>query len=368
MSARRISPCPLCGYDAPILPCRVCGGTPREPSLAAAPPPHGAGFVEGLRALPMGVRMLLSTRRTKRWLVPPLLATLVAFGAVFAWTWSHVSDFFDAVRAHSADALGLDAGWVRDAVEWVLGFHAVIALAHAGTFVAFLVLGGFVSLWMFSIAYAALCGPFLDVIQGRIEARWFGVEPKSFLLPPLTITTRTALATLAASSVASLALFVGWIAWSSGWAWLLLLATPLPFVVAARLVAGFGPWLAQNVGAEIATLWVSVKASLFAGIVLLLFFWVKFLPFVGWPLFAMLAGFTTSIAMLDVAFARRRFSLSQRLRVVFGNLPAVVALGIVTSFLFVVPFFGPLVAVPGASIGGDWLLCRLDKSRLRPRP
>ena len=37
------------------------------------------------------------------------------------------------------------------------------------------------------------------------------------------------------------------------------------------------------------------------------------------------------------------------------------------SLLFLIPVLGPLVMVPGASIGGLWLLVRLDKDRLRPR-
>ena len=32
----------------------------------------------------------------------------------------------------------------------------------------------------------------------------------------------------------------------------------------------------------------------------------------------------------------------------------------------VVPAIGPLVGLPAASIGGLWLVCRLDKNALRP--
>ncbi|MEO0651282.1 MAG: hypothetical protein AAFZ65_11455, partial [Planctomycetota bacterium] len=39
--------------------------------------------------------------------------------------------------------------------------------------------------------------------------------------------------------------------------------------------------------------------------------------------------------------------------------------GAVSGLLFGIPFVGPLLVVPSASVGGLWLFCRLDKQHLR---
>ena len=57
-----------------------------------------------------------------------------------------------------------------------------------------------------------------------------------------------------------------------------------------------------------------------------------------------------------------------RLRFILGNLPALVAFGVVAGFLLAVPILGPVLMVPSASIGGLWLLCRLDKAPLVSPP
>ena len=56
----------------------------------------------------------------------------------------------------------------------------------------------------------------------------------------------------------------------------------------------------------------------------------------------------------------------QRVELLIAHLPAVIAFGAVAGLVFVVPLIGPLVGVPAASIGGLWLVCRLDKNTLRP--
>ena len=77
------------------------------------------------------------------------------------------------------------------------------------------------------------------------------------------------------------------------------------------------------------------------------------------------AGFSTAISLLDIPFSRRRWSLSQRLSFLLQNPLALVAFGSTASLLFLVPFIGPILMVPAASVGGLWLVVRLDKSRLR---
>jgi uncharacterized protein involved in cysteine biosynthesis len=113
------------------------------------------------------------------------------------------------------------------------------------------------------------------------------------------------------------------------------------------------------------TLWVSVKAAALAGALLVLLLPLKFVPVVGFLLFGLAAGFTTAISLLDIPCERRRWSLRQRLAFLARHLPAIVAFGCVSSLLFVLPFVGPVLMVPAASLGGLWMLVRLDKDFLR---
>jgi uncharacterized protein involved in cysteine biosynthesis len=99
---------------------------------------------------------------------------------------------------------------------------------------------------------------------------------------------------------------------------------------------------------------------------MVLFLWLKFVPVVGYFLFAGLAGFATAISLLDIPFSRRQWAVSQRLAFLVKNPLPTLAYGIVASLFFLVPFLGPLLAVPAASIGGMWLVCRLDKNDMRP--
>ena len=103
-----------------------------------------------------------------------------------------------------------------------------------------------------------------------------------------------------------------------------------------------------------------------AGLILLLFFPLKFIPFVGLLLFGIVAGFTTAVSLMDIPFERRQWSFTQRMSFLFRNAPAVIAFGGVASLLFVLPVIGPVLMVPAASVGGLWMLCRLDKDFLRP--
>lgn len=366
MTRPAILPCPLCGYDAPGPGCRSCGLAPREPSLAE---PRG-GFLrevrDGLRALPQGARTLLRTPRTKRLLVPPFVLTLLVFAAILAWLIALLARFFDAVQAQDLTALGLDPGWWSDVVSWLASLQLVVWIAHAGSFVVLLVAFSLAGLWTFSIAYELICGPFLDTIQARVEARWFGADPRVLLEQPPGIDPAAAARASAIASGVSLVAVVACFWIDAAWSWSLLLAVPIAFAVAARNVPGTASWTWWFAASQARALWTSVKASLLAALVLVAFLWLKFVPLLGLPLFAMVAGFATALTLLDIPFSRRGWSLSQRLRFLFQHLGGVIALGVVTSLVFVVPFVGPLVGVPCASIGGQWLLCRFDKSKLRP--
>lgn len=366
MARAPVVPCPLCGYHAPDLACRACGLGVREPALAAPRGGFGREVQDGLRALPEGARTLLATPRTKRLLVPPMVLTGILFGAILVWLWRAISSFFEAVAREDVDALGLEPGWWSDVVHWLAGAHVVVAIAHAGSVLVLLVAFVLAGLWTFSIAYELISGPFLDTIQGRIETRWFGADPRAVLeQPPGLDPAAAARASALASAVASAAIVACfWI--DASWSWWLLAVVPIAYATAARTVPGSGSWTAWFAASQLRALWTSVKASTLALIVMVAFVWLKFVPFLGLPLFAMVAGFATALTLLDIPFSRRGWSVSQRLAFLFQHLGGVLALGVVTSLVFIVPFVGPLVGVPCASIGGQWLLCRLDKNGMRP--
>lgn len=366
MARELVVPCPLCGYHAPELSCAACGLSPREPTLREPRTGVLREFRVGLRALPQGARALLATPRTKRLLVPPMLLTAAIFGTILVFLVRALSRFFDAVKSEDLTALGLSPGFWSDVVEWFAGLQLVVAIAHAGSIVVLLAAFAIAGLWTFSIAYELVCGPFLDTIQARVEARWFGADPRVRLERPPgedPAAAARASAIAAAFSIAAIVTFF-WI--DSKWAWAFLFVIPAAFFIAARRVPDSASWSVWFARSQARALWTSVKASMLAALILVAFVWLKFVPFVGLPLFAMIAGFATALTLLDIPFSRRNWSLDQRVRFLFQHLSAVLALGVVTSLIFLVPFIGPLFGVPCASIGGQWLLCRLDKNAMRP--
>jgi uncharacterized protein involved in cysteine biosynthesis len=357
-------PCPLCGYHAPERECPHCHATSSEPSLARAPRGAFGGLIDGLCAVPMGVRYLMTTPRILHLLVPPVLLTFALFGGLTWWAWHELALLLEIVRTQSLEQLELSPGFWRDAITWVLERGALIALAKASGFLIFLVAASVVALWTFSIAYEAFAGPFLDEIQGRLEARWFGRDPwKTFECQYPTDSRRSAIywSAIAIASLLGVALWL----FADAHAACLLLGPAVALAISIRDRA-FGAWLAWWIGAQLRTLFVSLKASALAGVLLLFFFWVKFVPVIGLVLFGMLAGFCTAISLLDIPFSRRRFGLMQRIELLIAHFPAVIGFGAVAGLFFVVPLIGPLVGVPAASIGGLWLICRLDKNVLRP--
>ena len=366
----KIVPCPVCGYDAPeahASSCPHCALEPREPTLRGAPPGMVRGIRAGLAAIPRGIGVLLTTGGTKRWLVPPFVITFGVFVALLVWAVAWVEGLVEAIRAETGELPPEYQGWLGWIAEklmksavfiWIAKFSGALVVG-----IVFLV----AMLWTFSIVYEAIAGPFLDTVHGKIERRWFGSNPRDAISRPTQIlASRCALLTGIAAAIA-LGFVVAW--WrSSGWlAWtFLVLGIPLPFLVLSVLDREYGKWLRWVIRLEGGTLWVSVKASLLAGLVLVLFFWVKFIPVIGYVLFACLAGFATAITLLDIPFSRRQWSLSQRLQFMMHHLGAMTAFGVVASLVYVVPVLGPAVLVPAASAGGLWLVCRLDKDFLRP--
>jgi uncharacterized protein involved in cysteine biosynthesis len=298
----------------------LCANAPRESSLLVPRARGLARLFEGFRALGHGLRLLLTTPRTKRLLVPPFLLSSAVFALLFAWAWSWISGALGALDQDLAGSLEHMPSLLRPIVGWLMHTGALLLSARLLAFLALALTASLVFLWCFSVVYEAFCGPFLDSVQARIEARWFGHDPRERLEE-----------------------------------------------------SGLRPSLTRRVRREFSTWFTSIKASLLALLVLVSFLWVKFLPILGLPLFAVVAGFATALTLLDIPFSRRRWTIGQRLRFLRANLPEWISLGIASGLCFVLPFIGPLVGVPVASVGGLWLFVRLDKSRLRapdrgPRP
>ncbi|MDZ4772939.1 MAG: EI24 domain-containing protein [Planctomycetota bacterium] len=289
-----VKPCPTCGYHAPTSVCPHCGGAPREASLTGPPPRGLAEIGAGLTALPRGFAILLTMPRTKRLLIPPFLITFVVYSVAFLVGWrAFASTWNDLVTSE----------------PWA-------SLLEAGTFLVSVVVFAFVFAWTFALVYQAIAAPFFDTMQGRIEARWFGADPRETITRDLASGRTTAGKVIALSSD------------------------------------------------QARSLLVSLEASIVAGAIMLCFLWVLFVPIVGHPTFAGVAGFAASIALVDIPCSRRDWSLARRLRFVFGHFLPFFAFGVTTSLVFLIPFAGPIVAVPSAAVGGLWLLVRLDKSRL----
>jgi len=307
-------PCRTCGYHAATEECPLCVHAPREPSLRRAPARGVARLFEGFRALWHGLRILVTTPRTKRLLVPPFLLSSAVFALVFAWAWSWISSVLRGLDQGLESELQDLPALLRPVVGWLVQTGALLFSARVLAFVALALTASLVFLWCFSVVYEAFCGPFLDSVQARIEARWFGSDPRAQLEEQ-----------------------------------------------------GQRPTLARRIGRELSTLLTSIKASLLALLVLLAFVWVKFLPLLGVPLFAVVAGFATALTLLDIPFSRRGWTVRQRLAFLRDHLPEWISLGVGSGLCFVLPVLGPLIGVPVASIGGLWLFVRLDKSRLRAR-
>lgn len=360
-------PCHLCGYDAPGPECRHCRHTSAEPSLAKPSASVLGGALDGLRAVPTGLFLLAKTPGLKRFLVPPFLLSLAIFALLFWWAWGGLNALLDAAALQDISALNLEEGWMRDLAAWLLEKQVVVWSARLSGWLIFLFASSLVALYTFSVAYEALSGPFLDEIQGRLEERWFGRNPRNTIQRPTDLPVRRCIALSTAAGIGAGIAVAAWWMLNGPLAWLVLLAAPLAFAIAVLVEREFGVWLWWILRVEGRTLWVSVKASALALLVLMMFFWLKFIPVVGYILFVALAGFSTAITLLDIPFSRRQWSLEKRLQFMVQQFLPTVAFGAVASLLFLIPILGPILMVPAASIGGQWLICRLDKSSLRPR-
>jgi uncharacterized protein involved in cysteine biosynthesis len=360
-----VIPCELCGYDAPSAVCSHCGGASTDASFAAARA-GDSGLRAGLSALPRGLGYLSTTRGTKRWLVPPFVITTLAFGVLMVWAWDGFASLVEHAHEVANRTQPIDAGWWQRALEFVIESWLFVVIAKLTGLFLFLVIGFFAALYTFSLFYEAISGPFLDEVQGRIEKRWFGVDPRNAIQRPTSMpVSRCIQLCVAAGALAALCVFGAWqISGALRW-WAIIAAATFPFAALGWLVRDWGRWFVWALRIQISTLWTSVRTSLFALALLILCLPLKFVPLIGPFLFAAAAGFATSISLLDIPFSRRGWSFGQRLAFLSHHLPALLAFGTVASLVFLIPFAGPILMVPAASIGGQWLVVRLDKSKLR---
>ena len=144
-----------------------------------------------------------------------------------------------------------------------------------------------------------------------------------------------------------------------------LVAAPLGFLPFALADRRYGAWLGWVARVEGRALWASLQASVVTGVLVLFALPLYFVPGVGYLLFAMVTGFATAVGLLDIPFERRGWPLRQRFAFLVRNLLPMLSFGVVAGLLLAVPILGPVLMVPSASIGGLWLLCRLDKGSLR---
>ncbi|MFT4539020.1 MAG: hypothetical protein ACI835_001458 [Planctomycetota bacterium] len=359
-----ISACSICGYDNPAPPCSHCGSAPRAEWLRKAPVDGSSALGVGLEAIPVGLRLLWRTPGAYKLLIPPLLLTAIVFGGAFGWIWTQLSILTTTLE--QSDGLELEGWpeWSRTAVNWILETGAIQWTLGLGQIVVFLFVALLISWFCFSLIYELISGPFLDELHGRIEAEWFGRDPRNAISRPNDIpTSRCALLSVAWMLPAGLLIAAGLIQAGSGrWIWFGM--APLTLLGSMLADRRYGPWLGWVVALESRTLWVSARAALLSGVLLVAFLWLHLIPVVGSPIFFALSGFVTAISLLDIPISRRQWSLAQEFAFLRRHLGAVTVFGASAALLFLVPIIGPLIMVPTASVGGLWLLCQLETKDL----
>lgn len=358
-------PCPLCGYDAPESNCPHCNLEPRTESLRNRPRNATEALLDGLRAVPQGALLILGTRGVKRILVPPVLITAAIFIAIFWWMLSFVMGIAEAAVAQDPASLEIEAEWLRRIAEWLITTRIVVWAAKASSLLLVGVTGFFLMWWVGSIVYEAVAGPFLDEVQGRIEKTWFGKNPRDEIERPTDLAVSKCIQYSVIAGVPALLFLAIWFATAGPIAWFFFLIVPIPYFALGLFVPEYGKWLAWVLKVEGRTLLVSLKASILAALFFVPALVLKFVPVIGPLLFAVVVGFATALTLLDIPFSRRQWPLYLRVRFIFANILPMVAYGTVAGLLFAIPLLGPMLMVPSASIGGLWLVCRLDKTALR---
>jgi uncharacterized protein involved in cysteine biosynthesis len=360
-------PCRLCGYHAPqAASCPHCGLEPVERSLTLPAPGLAGEAWAGATALLRGFGFLARDPRAMVWVAIPMALTVSIFLGATVW----LVGLFESAAASVPGEVHFDErvpAWLARLLAWPVE-HGVAGVAADVAAVTLALATAALTFWFaFSIVFEAIAGPFLDELHGRFETAWFGADPRDGLERPSGVTPRSA----ARTSVAALALGSagGALATLLGAGPLVALACALgPVIAVAAARPSWARWLAWVARTELQALRASMAALALTGTVLLASLPLLVVPVLGTYLYGAAAGFATSLGLLDIPFSRRGLDLAARRRFLARHALATTLYGASAGLLFGVPFLGPLLAVPAASVGGLWLFCRLDKSELRVRP
>ena len=361
--------CPRCGYRRGSrtpsgYACPVCSDA--EPSAPAAKPPakHIGALLAGAMAFPTGLGMFLGGSRIKRYLLPPLLLTTVVFTVVILWTRGVVARFLDSGLPDDGEEVALDSldlGWWRSTLEWILNDAWGLELLRGGSWILFAVLATVLAWYCFSLVYELFAGPFLDEVHGIVEERWFGVDPRKDVDRPVELPVEACARRSWILGTLGSALFaVGF--WFLDWPWLLLsfLLFAAPFALAMTRGDDYARWLRWVMKVEGRALVIGLDMGLVSLVFSVGFLWLNLVPVVGQFAYACAVGLGTAIGMLDLPLERRGWSLPERIGLIGRHPLPIMAFGVVTGLAFAVPIVGPMLAVPSASLGAMWLVCRLD--------
>lgn len=375
----KLPPCPRCGYPAQdISVCttcnrRACNETARAP-LPKAPARGTAALVAGAMALPRGVLLLFEARGIKRLMLPPFAITCVIFGSLIAASKSALGTW---LNTSLPDAPGqpmrltsLDEGWWRSSLEWLLNDGFGIELLRGSSWLLFIVLVALFAWTCFAIIFELVAGPFLEEIHGILEERWFGADPRKLRNRPTDLPAKICAAYAWRLGAIGAAIFT--IAFWNLNGIASLIAFPMflaPFAIAAipngipglKHGQAFAKWIRWVLIDNSRTLGASLTVAVITLILVIIAFPLNFIPIVGSFIYAALVGMACAIGMLDLPLERRDYTVKQRLAFATRHSAPITLFGIVTGALFTIPIIGPMLAVPSASIGALWLVCRLAK-------
>ncbi|MFT7679037.1 MAG: hypothetical protein ACI8QC_003036 [Planctomycetota bacterium] len=298
----------------PVHPCPRCGYHAAELpcphcELSAGSPEWKrlrprAGPALGLEAFVRGGGLVMSVPGGLRMLAMP--AAMTAFGAVLVYR-NWVSGWVASLFAglEPAAVAARPEGWLRSTLGFFSNSWFVELLSRASHLVAMTL-----TAWLaFTFLFEAIAGPFLDRLHGRLEKRWFGKDPSA---------------------------------------------------------KGLG--LTGTLRREGHMLSLSIAAAGMAALVSLLALPLLLFPGIGSLLYLAVSGIALSLGAMDTAFARRGWSLRQRKLLFERHWMAAASFGALAGAISGFPFLGPLVMVPCASLGGLWMLVRVDKSPARIEP
>ena len=378
--APNAKPCPRCGYArlAPG-PCAICesASAPAARPLPSNPARGPAALTAGLLAFPRGVALLFGNRGIKRLMLPPFLITLLLFAGLIWLAGHNLSAALDTALTTADGAAveltSLDAGWWRSTLEWLLNDAWGAELLMGSSWLLFAVLAVLLAWFTFSLVFELVAGPFLDEIHGLLETRWFGDDPRKARHRPTGLPAKTCAAWSWRLGAIGAALFVLALTQLSGWSlWFAPVALAAPFLAAATPAglpgtqngAEYAKWLRWVLADNSKALAAAGFVALFTLVLMVVALPLHLVPVVGSLAYSGIVGFATALGMLDLALERRDLKVAQRLEFAVHHLLPVAAFGAVTGAVFAIPIFGPMLAVPAASIGGLWLVCRLDKGFL----